>query len=119
MKPTVFLKDFQSSADENRLTINRIKSSGHRSKNHVKAHLEFAKKHNGDPFAMWVMILWSDETKIELFNQISKRCLRRNLLLFTPQKIYQNVERKWEDQTNHKLIKYVYTTIKSRVSEHY
>lgn len=110
MKPTVFLKDFQSSADENRLTINRIKSSGHRSKNHVKAHLEFAKKHNGDPFAMWVMILWSDETKIELFN---------HLLLFTPQKIYQNVERKWEDQTNHKLIKYVYTTIKSRVSEHY
>lgn len=52
----------------------------------MKTHTEFAKKYNGDPVAVWVMILWSDETKIELFNQFSKRCLCRNLLL-TPQKI--------------------------------
>lgn len=96
MKPTVFLKDFQSSVDENRLTVNHIKSSGHHSKNHVKEHLEFAKKHNGDPVAMWVMILWSTETKIELFDQFSKSCVHRNFLLFTPQKIYQNVKRNGE-----------------------
>uniref|UniRef100_A0AAZ3RBS6 Transposase n=1 Tax=Oncorhynchus tshawytscha TaxID=74940 RepID=A0AAZ3RBS6_ONCTS len=37
------------------------------SKRHMTAHLEFAKRHLKDSQAMTNKILWSDETKIELF----------------------------------------------------
>ncbi|MGH0160979.1 UNVERIFIED_CONTAM: hypothetical protein FKN15_047656 [Acipenser sinensis] len=46
-------------------------------KYHLKARLEFARKHESDPAAMWEKVLWSDETKIELFGQNSKRCVWR------------------------------------------
>uniref|UniRef100_A0AAY5JYA6 Transposase Tc1-like domain-containing protein n=1 Tax=Esox lucius TaxID=8010 RepID=A0AAY5JYA6_ESOLU len=44
---------------------------------HMKAFLEFAKKHMKDTQTMRNKILWSDETKIELFGVNSKQYLRR------------------------------------------
>ncbi|MGH0149042.1 UNVERIFIED_CONTAM: hypothetical protein FKN15_017443 [Acipenser sinensis] len=46
-------------------------------KYHLKARLEFARKHESDPAAMWEKVLWSDKTKIELFGQNSKRYVWR------------------------------------------
>ncbi len=34
---------------------------------HVQAHLKFAKDHLDDPEEAWEKVMWSDETKIELF----------------------------------------------------
>ena len=36
-------------------------------KAHVQAHLKFAKEHLDDPEEAWEKVMWSDETKIELF----------------------------------------------------
>ncbi|MGH0165707.1 UNVERIFIED_CONTAM: hypothetical protein FKN15_049940 [Acipenser sinensis] len=36
-------------------------------KTHIKSRLEFARRHVGDSETKWKKILWSDETKIELF----------------------------------------------------
>ncbi|MBN3279662.1 CRVP protein, partial [Polyodon spathula] len=44
---------------------------------HVKALLEFTKRHVGDSEKMWQNILWSDETKIELFGLNAKRYVWR------------------------------------------
>ena len=41
--------------------------------NHNKSHLEFATSHVGDKANMWKKVLWSDETKIELFGLNAKR----------------------------------------------
>ncbi len=45
---------------------------------HMKARMEFAKKHLKDSKIVTNKILWSDETKIELFGLNSKRYLWRN-----------------------------------------
>ncbi|KAG2465422.1 TCB1 transposase, partial [Polypterus senegalus] len=42
-------------------------------KRHMAAHLEFAKRHLKDPQTMRNKILWSDETKIELFGVTTRR----------------------------------------------
>ncbi|TKS91133.1 Transposable element [Collichthys lucidus] len=44
---------------------------------HMKARIEFAKKHRKDSQTMRNKILWSDETKIELFGINSKRYVWR------------------------------------------
>src|SRR4029434_9171588 len=44
---------------------------------HIKARIEFAKKHMEDSQTMRNKILWSDETKIELFGVNSKRYVWR------------------------------------------
>ncbi len=44
---------------------------------HMKAHMEFAKKHLKDSKMVTNKILWSDETKIELFGLNSKRYVWR------------------------------------------
>ena len=36
-------------------------------KTHIKYRLEFAKRHVGDSMVKWKKVLWSDETKMELF----------------------------------------------------
>ena len=36
-------------------------------KAHVQAHLKFGKEHLDDPEEAWEKVMWSDETKIELF----------------------------------------------------
>ena len=46
-------------------------------KAHVKAHLRFAKEHLDDPEEAWEKVMWSDETKIELFGINSIRCVWR------------------------------------------
>ncbi len=43
-------------------------------KAHVQAHLKFANEHLNDSEENWVKVLWSDETKIELFG-INSTCL--------------------------------------------
>ena len=42
-------------------------------KAHVQAHLKFAKEHLDDPEEAWKKVMWSDETKIELFGINSTR----------------------------------------------
>ena len=44
---------------------------------HVQARRKFAKEHMDDPEEDWENIMWSDETKIELFGKNSTRRVRR------------------------------------------
>uniref|UniRef100_A0AAR2IYW9 Transposase n=2 Tax=Pygocentrus nattereri TaxID=42514 RepID=A0AAR2IYW9_PYGNA len=47
--------------------------------NHKKSRLQFARSHVEDTANMWKKVLWSDETKIELFGHNAKRyAWRRN-----------------------------------------
>ena len=46
-------------------------------KSHPKASMEFAEKHLNDTAGMWRNVLWSDETKIELFGLNSKLYIQR------------------------------------------
>ncbi|CDQ58130.1 unnamed protein product [Oncorhynchus mykiss] len=45
--------------------------------NHKKCRLKFATSHLGDTPNMWKKVLWSDETKIELFGHNAKRYVWR------------------------------------------
>jgi len=48
-------------------------------RSHVKAHLKFANDHLDDPEESWEKVMWSDETKIELFGHNStNRVWRKN-----------------------------------------
>ena len=47
------------------------------SKRHMTAHLEFAKRHLKDSKTMRNKIIWSDETKIQLFGLNAKRHIWR------------------------------------------
>ena len=42
-------------------------------KTRIKSRLEFPRRHVGDSETKWKKILWSDETKIELFGLNAKR----------------------------------------------
>ena len=42
---------------------------------HVQARLKFANDHLDDPEEEWEKVMWSDETKIELFGLNSTRCI--------------------------------------------
>ncbi|XP_073690597.1 uncharacterized protein [Garra rufa] len=44
---------------------------------HVQAHLKFAKDNLDDPEEAWEKVMWSDETKIELFDINSTRLWRK------------------------------------------
>ncbi|KAJ0004848.1 hypothetical protein NQD34_011062 [Periophthalmus magnuspinnatus] len=44
---------------------------------HVQACLKFASDHLDDPEESWEKVMWSDETKIELFGLNSTRCVWR------------------------------------------
>uniref|UniRef100_A0AAY4B5U8 Transposase Tc1-like domain-containing protein n=1 Tax=Denticeps clupeoides TaxID=299321 RepID=A0AAY4B5U8_9TELE len=53
---------------------------------HVQAHLEFANEHLNDSESDWEKVLWSDETKIELFGINSTRCVwRKKNAAYDPQ----------------------------------
>uniref|UniRef100_A0A3Q4I3F8 Tc1-like transposase DDE domain-containing protein n=1 Tax=Neolamprologus brichardi TaxID=32507 RepID=A0A3Q4I3F8_NEOBR len=45
--------------------------------NHKKSSLQFATSHVGDTANMWKKVIWSDETKMELFGQNAKRYVWR------------------------------------------
>ena len=53
---------------------------------HVQAHLKFANDHLDDPEEEWEKVMWSDETKIELFGLNSIRRvsnqIKSNQILF-------------------------------------
>ena len=82
MNPIMTLKDLQGTLSEigvsvhqstTSLSLYKYGLSGQASrkktllkKTHLKAHMEFAKKHLIDTAGMWTNVLWSDETKIEL-----------------------------------------------------
>ncbi|MBN3286955.1 TCB1 transposase, partial [Polyodon spathula] len=92
-RPTITLKELQSSVAGSGVMVHQstISRALHNTglygrvarkkpllkKYHLKARLEFARKHESDPAAMWEKVLWSDETKIELFGQNSKRYVWR------------------------------------------
>lgn len=46
-------------------------------KQHLRARLQYAKKHLKDTSAMWQSVIWSDETKIELFGLNTKKYVWR------------------------------------------
>ncbi|MBN3288553.1 TCB1 transposase, partial [Polyodon spathula] len=82
-RPMATLKEFQSSVAEHTATITRVL---HKTglcgrvakrkpllKTHIKSRLEFARRHVGDSETKWKKILWSDDTKIELFGLNTKR----------------------------------------------
>uniref|UniRef100_A0A674PFI4 Uncharacterized protein n=1 Tax=Takifugu rubripes TaxID=31033 RepID=A0A674PFI4_TAKRU len=50
---------------------------------HVQARLKFARAHSDDPEEDWENVIWSDETKIELFGKNSNCCVwrRKNAVL--------------------------------------
>src|SRR4029434_9449027 len=45
--------------------------------NHKKAKLEFAKMHIDKPQGFWENVLWTDETKLELFGKSRQRYVHR------------------------------------------
>ena len=53
-------------------------------KAHGQAHLKFAKEHLDDPEEAWEKVMWSDETKIELFGIYSTRRVWRKRNATTP-----------------------------------
>ncbi|MBN3286977.1 TCB1 transposase, partial [Polyodon spathula] len=92
-RPTITLKELQSSVAGSGVMVHQstISRALHKTglygrvarkkqllkKYHLKAHLELARKHESDPVAIWEKVLWSDETKVELFGQNSKRYVWR------------------------------------------
>ncbi len=66
----------------NTLRRNGLKSCSARKvpllkKSHVQARLKFANQHLNDSEKAWENVLWSNETKIELFGINSSRCVWR------------------------------------------
>ncbi|MBN3277122.1 TCB1 transposase, partial [Polyodon spathula] len=92
-RPTITLKELQSSMAGRGVMVHQstISRALHNTglygrvarkkpllkKYHLKARLQFVRKHESYPAAMWEKVLWSDETKIELFGQNSKRYVWR------------------------------------------
>lgn len=56
---------------------------------HVQAHLKFAKDHLDDPEEAWEKVMWSDETKIELFGINSTRRVWRKEDEYNPKNTIQ------------------------------
>ncbi|KAE8600677.1 hypothetical protein XENTR_v10013352 [Xenopus tropicalis] len=62
-------------------------------KAHVQAHLKFANEHLNDSVSDWEKVLWSDETKIELFGINSTRCVwRKKNAAYDPQNTVPTVK---------------------------
>ncbi|MGH0191136.1 UNVERIFIED_CONTAM: hypothetical protein FKN15_057523 [Acipenser sinensis] len=85
---TLTLRDLQSSVSDMGVSVHTstVSQSLHKAglyrrvarkkpllkKPHLKSHIDFVKKHVDDTADMWKKVLWSDETKIELFGLNSK-----------------------------------------------
>ncbi len=62
-------------------------------KAHGQAHLKFANEHLNDSEENWVKVLWSDETKIELFGINSTCCVwRRKNAAYDPKNTIPTVK---------------------------
>ena len=46
--------------------------------NHKKARLEFGKMYIGKPQSFWENVLWTDETKLELFGKLHQFYVHRH-----------------------------------------
>ena len=80
--PQITVKSIKENLNLNvsdRTVIRRIKEKGFGSyfmkrkpclsKKNIKKRLEFAKKYVGKPLTFWMSVIWSDESKFEVFNQ--------------------------------------------------
>ncbi|KAF2350271.1 hypothetical protein FHG87_018974 [Trinorchestia longiramus] len=47
-------------------------------KRHVNARLKYVNDHLNKPAAFWILVLWSDETKIELFGETAQTMFEGN-----------------------------------------
>ena len=62
-------------------------------KAHVQARLKFAKEHLDDPEEAWEKVMWSDETKIELFGiKSSRRVWRKRNAEYNPKNTIPTVK---------------------------
>ena len=62
-------------------------------KAHVQAHLKFAKEHLDDPEEAWEKVMWSDETKIELFGiNLTRRVWRKINAEYNPKSTIPTVK---------------------------
>ena len=62
-------------------------------KAHVQAHLKFAKEHLDDPEEAWEKVMWSDETKIELFAiNSTRRVWRKRNAEYNPKNTISTVK---------------------------
>jgi len=60
---------------------------------HAKARLKFANYHLDDPEESWEKVMWSDETKIELFvHNSTNRVLRKKNDVYHPKNIVPTVK---------------------------
>ena len=62
-------------------------------KAHVQARLKFAKEHLDDPEEAWEKVMWSDETKIELFGiNSTRRVWRKRNAEYSPKNTIPTVK---------------------------
>ncbi len=62
-------------------------------KAHVQAHLKFVNEHLNDSEENWVKVLWSDESKIELFGiNSTRRVWRRRNVAYDPKSTIPTVK---------------------------
>ena len=62
-------------------------------KPHIQARLKFAKEHLDDPEQAWEKVMWSDETKIELFGiNSTRRVWRKRNAEYNPKNIIPTVK---------------------------
>ena len=62
-------------------------------KAHVQARLKFAKEHLDDPEVAWEKVMWSDETKIELFAiNLTRRVWRKRNAEYNPKNTIPTVK---------------------------
>ncbi len=59
--------------DNNLPYSSNVWAMGKGGKKHIKAWLDFAETHYKSPKSIWENVLWSYETKVELFTHNSKR----------------------------------------------
>ena len=62
-------------------------------KTHIQARLKFAKEHLDDPEEAWEKVMWSDETKIELFGiNWTRRVWRKRNAEYNPKNTIPTVK---------------------------
>ena len=57
------------------VTAHRSRKVPLKSRRHLAVHLKFTQVHVSDSHAQWDKVLWSDETKIELFGHNTKKTI--------------------------------------------
>ena len=72
-------------------------------KAHVQPCLKFAKEHQDDPEEAWEKLIWSDETKIELFGiNLTRRIWRKRNAEYNPKNTIPTVKHGGGNAKNNK-----------------